>query len=129
MRRVLAVVGVFLLLAVAVWVGLTTHWNMKQPTPQDFAILVKAIEDLARDRIAASQPAPVSATLPELVAQGYVSAAEAAVFEGLHITVMLSGDVNRAHDVIVRLRLPDNSVIEETVSRSPMPSTNTPAPP
>lgn len=122
--RILAVVAAFLVLAIAVWVGLTTHWNMKQPTAHDFAILVKAMENLAQRGIAAGQPAPSSTTLPELVAQGYVSAAEAKVFEGLAITITLAGDVNGDHTVSVRVRLPDGGVIEESVNRGPAAPTN-----
>jgi hypothetical protein len=125
--RVLTVVAVFLLLAIAVWVGLTTHWNMKQPTSGDFAILVKAIEKLAQRRAAVGQPAPATMTLPELVAQGYVSAAQAAVFEDIDITIALSGDVNGTHTVLIRLRLPDGSVVEESVARGSLAPTNSSA--
>ena len=114
LQRIIVVTVLLIAAAVALWMGLTVHWGMEQPKPQDFARLVKAMQEFSRDRAAAGEAPPVSVSVPELVNSGYLAALDARVFADMDVSLKLSGDLNQAGSILIEVRLPDGSVIAQT---------------
>jgi hypothetical protein len=114
--RIILGTVLFLALGAVIWWVLTVYWDMQQPKPQDYAGLVKAMQNYSRDKMAAGQATPDSVSLQELVSSGYVSVSDVKAFSGMDVSLSLNGDVNRLQDFVIRVRFPDGSVISHSLA-------------
>lgn len=114
--RIILGTVLFLALGAMSWWVMTVYWDMQQPKPQDYARLVKAMQKFSRDNIAAGQAPSASVSLQELVSNGYVSVDDVKVFSGMDVSLSVNGDVNRAQDIVIRVRFPDGNVISQSLS-------------
>jgi hypothetical protein len=115
LRRLLIITGCLVAISVLVWAALTVHWGMQQPKPRDFSRLVRATQEFIRDQTNVGQTAPVTVTLPELIKSGYLPASDARVFSEMDISLTVAGDVRRPENILMRVRLPDGSVVSQTM--------------
>jgi uncharacterized protein YpmB len=112
-RRIILLTSALIVVAAVIWVGLTIHWNMQQPKPEDFARLVNSMREFSRDQAAAGQASSVAMSVPDLVKSGYLSSSDAKIFAGMDVTLTVTGDVNRPENILIQIRLDDGSVIAQ----------------
>ncbi len=117
-RRLLALAGSLIAVAVIVCVALTSYWQRQQPVLKDASKLVAAVQAFSRDRTAAGQALPASVSLRELIGSGYVAASDMQAFDGMEVTISLTADETRSQEILIRVRLPDGSVIAAMVDGS-----------
>ena len=110
-RRLLALAGSLVAVAIVACVALTSYWQRQQPVLKDASKLVAAVQGFSRDRTAAGQTLPASVSLRELIGGGYVAASDVQAFDGMEVTISLVADETRPQEILIRVRLPDGSVI------------------
>ena len=107
-RRFVYIALVIVALAVGLTLGLQSHWERKQPA-FDVAKLIPALQAFGRDRAAGGQPLPLTISLSDLVAGGYLSVNDVAAFRGADVTFYTSVDVRSPHAILARARMPDGT--------------------
>ena len=124
LRRVLIIAGLLIVLAFVVWIGMTAHWNMQQPKPQDFTRLVRAMQEFSRDKTAAGQEPPATVSIPDLIATGYLPANDAKVFADMDVSMTRTRDAEGPETISIRIRLPDGSVVTQAMGGAAPPGAN-----
>jgi hypothetical protein len=77
------------------------------PAKIDGLKFVAAAGAYTRDLIAHKQPIPKSVSLKELVAHGFLKAADVAPFQGLDATLVLVSDSSDPRNVLMRVHMSD----------------------
>jgi len=107
----------FLAAAVVLGVGLATYfileayWERQQPALKDPSVLLKAVTQFTREKIARGQPVPASISLNELVGAGYIKPDDAAAFKGVDLTLYPSALGTLPQAPVARARLADGSQV------------------
>ncbi len=117
-RRLLVLIGSIILLAIVLCLAITTYWQWKQPVFNDAPKLVSAMQAYVRDLATRGQPLPDTVSLRELVSGGYVAAQDLRAFDGLDVTLSLTVDEAHPQEILIRVRLPDGSVITSMMDGS-----------
>src|SRR5262249_55665590 len=87
------------------------YWQRQQAVLQDPSKIVAAVQAFSRDQPAHGRALPASVSLRELVKGGYVAADDVRAFDGMDVTISLTADETRPQEILIRVRLPDGSVI------------------
>jgi len=109
--RLFAIASSLIAVAVVACIVLTSYWQRQQPVLKDASKFVEAVRAFSRDRTAAGQTLPASVSLRELIGGGYVAASDVRALDGMEVTISLVADETRPQDILIRVRLPDGSVI------------------
>jgi len=110
-RRVVALAGSLVAVAVAACVALTAYWQRQQPVLKDGSKLIAAVQAFSRDKTTGGEALPASVSLRELVSGGYIAASDVRAFDGMEVTISLAADETRPQETLIRVRLPDGTVI------------------
>ena len=107
----------FLAAALVLGVGLAayfileTYWERQQPMLKDPSVLMKALTQFAKEKIARGQTVPASISLNELVGAGYLKPEDAAAFKGVDLTLYPTALGALPQAVVARARLADGSQV------------------
>ena len=112
-RRLTALAGLLVAVGITVCVALTSFWQRQQPVLKDPSKLVAAVQAFSRDKTEAGQALPASVSLRELISGGYIAASEVRAFDGMEVTLSLTADETKPQNILIRVRLPDGSVIAQ----------------
>ena len=85
------------------------YTQLSHPLPLDANKIVNAIWLFTRDRQAHGAVLPPTLPLHELVASGYLKPEDVKAFEGMEVTISLTGDESRPHEARLRAKLPDGT--------------------
>ncbi len=110
-RRLLVLIVATISLSILLCVAVTTYWQWKQPVFEDAAKLVAAIQAFARDLTTRGQPLPGTVSLQDLVSGGCIVAHDVRAFDGMEVALSLAVDEAHPQQILIRVRLPDGSVI------------------
>jgi len=117
-RRILALAGSLVAVAVVVCIALTSYWQRQSPVLRDGSKLVAAVQAFSRDKTKTGQTLPASVSLRELIGGGYVAASDVQAFDGMEVMISLAADETRPQEILIRVRLPDGSVIVQMADGS-----------
>jgi hypothetical protein len=101
---VLAVIA----LVIGIALALQSYYEHKQPT-FDASKLIPAMQAYARDRVARGQALPPAVNLSDLVAGGYLTFDDVAVFHGADVTFYPGVDLKSPQAVLLRAHMPDGT--------------------
>ena len=110
-RPLLALAGSLIAVVIVSCIALTSYWQWQQPVFRDASKLVAAVQAFSRDRTAAGRALPASVSLRELIGNGYIAASDVRAFNGMELAISLAADETRPQEILLRVRLPDGSVI------------------
>ena len=110
-RHLLAVVVSAVVVATVLCGVVMSYWQWKQPVFKEAPKLVAAVKAFAKDLATRGQPAPATVSLRELVGSGYIAARDVRAFDGMDVTLSLAVDEIHPQEILMRVRLPDGSVI------------------
>ncbi len=110
-RPLVALAGWLVAVAIAACVALTAYWQRQQPVFKDTSKLIAAVQAFSRDKTAGGQALSGSVSLRELVSRGYIAASDVRAFDGMEVTISLAADETRPQKILIRVRLPDGTVI------------------
>jgi len=110
-RHLIAVVVSAVVVATVLCGVVMSYWQWKQPVFKEAPKLVAAVKAFAKDLATRGQPAPATVSLRELVGSGYIAARDVRAFDGMDVTLSLAVDEIHPQEILMRVRLPDGSVI------------------
>ena len=113
--RVILGTVLFFTVGAVIWWAMTVYWDTKQPKPRDYARLVKAMQEFAREKKAAGETLPHSVSVKDLVSSGYLSVSDVEAFSDMDVSLSLNSDTNRPQDIVIRVRFPDGTVVVESI--------------
>ncbi len=108
-RPLIMLVIALLLIASAIYVGLSFYWRTSQPTLQNPALLVVAARAYAHDQQARGKPVPQSVSLQDLINLGYLEAKDVHAFEGLEVTLFPAAPTDNPQSILARVKLRDGT--------------------
>jgi hypothetical protein len=72
-----------------------------------------AVHAFARDQATRGRALPAWVSVGELVAGGYIASSDVPAFDGMEFSFSLTPNETRPQDILIRVRLPDGSVIAQ----------------
>jgi hypothetical protein len=110
-RRLLLAAVLVLGVGLAAYFILQTYWERQQPMLQDPSVLMKAMTQFAKEKVARGQTVPTTISLNELVGAGYLKPEDAAAFKGVDLTLYPTALGTLPKAVVARARLADGSEV------------------
>lgn len=109
-RRLIAIAGLLVVVAVLASVALISHWQHSK-TFKNLPKIVLAAQSYSRDKVAHGQPLPAYVSLRDLVASRYVSTEDVREFGGMDVTVYPRTNDTDPQAILIRVRMPDGTQI------------------
>ena len=110
-RRLMGLAGLLVVVSIAAFVALPAYWQQPQPVLQDPSKLMLAVQKFSQDQKAHARVVPAAVSLRELVSSGYFVPEDVRAFDGMEVTISLTADETRPQDILIRVRLPDGTVL------------------